>query len=420
MLYLDIQASEDLCITSYCDNHSLLKNEEKFHTRDINSSSWYMNPDHDVIMTLSALRTKVTFRWHRYTFALIKTDTATSTYSRDLHNSTFLPTHSLPKHSRNSAQRDNLHKSTHYPHAAPTCVMALDTSQAAKRRTLRNEFSEYEIRAYLQQRNGWTAHILDSINWIAYRAAISAITNQVRTFVIKFSHDWLPVGVRDYRNGAATDTYPQCIQLETTRHLYLCHSRTLWRDQFIDKLTKHLKDATSAADLRCTIVEGIQQCIQQWFTTADTNESDQLDASTQLSWLQIIKGYIPNQWSMTQAKFSRDQGLDSRYNSGERWTSQHITFFWTQGHTLWKDRCTSAPAPAADSLVKSSARNRQTAQNVTTMAYASSPLMLAIDGASSISHWRNASEQEHLISKLRTRQCSQTSASALARRRIKS
>jgi hypothetical protein len=51
MLYLDIQASEDLCITSYCDNHSLLKNEEKFHTRDVNSSSWYINLDHDVIMT---------------------------------------------------------------------------------------------------------------------------------------------------------------------------------------------------------------------------------------------------------------------------------------------------------------------------------------------------------------------------------
>jgi hypothetical protein len=165
-------------------------------------------------------------------------------------------------------------------------------------------FPEYELRAYLQQRNGWTAHILDSINWTAYRAAISAITNQVRTFVIEFSHDWLPVGVWDYRNGAATDTCPQCIQLETTRHLYLCHSITLWRDQFIDKLTKHLKDASTATDLRCIIVEGIQK----WFTTADTNESDEPDTSTQLSWFQIIKGYIrvPNQWSITQAKFFRD------------------------------------------------------------------------------------------------------------------
>jgi hypothetical protein len=30
-----------------------------------------------------------------------------------------------------------------------------------------------EIRAYLQQRNNWTDHIFDSINWTAYRAAIS-------------------------------------------------------------------------------------------------------------------------------------------------------------------------------------------------------------------------------------------------------
>jgi hypothetical protein len=109
---------------------------------------------------------------------------------------------------------------------------------SCEKRTLRNEFSEYEIRAYLQQRNGWTAHILDSINWTAYRAATSAITNQVRISVIKFSHDWLPVCARDCRNGAATDTCPQCIQLETTRHLYLCHSRTLWRDQFIRNTSK--------------------------------------------------------------------------------------------------------------------------------------------------------------------------------------
>jgi hypothetical protein len=51
IMYLDIQTSEETCITSYCDNQSLLKNEEKFYTRD-----------HDVIMTLSALRTKLTFR----------------------------------------------------------------------------------------------------------------------------------------------------------------------------------------------------------------------------------------------------------------------------------------------------------------------------------------------------------------------
>jgi hypothetical protein len=97
-----------------------------------------------------------------------------------------------------------------------------------EKRTPTNEFPEYKIRAYLQQRNGWTAHTLYSINWTAYRAAISALTDQVRTIVIKVSHDWLPVSVRERRCGAVTAMYPKCLQLETVRHLYhLCHSRSV-------------------------------------------------------------------------------------------------------------------------------------------------------------------------------------------------
>jgi hypothetical protein len=38
LLYLEIQPTDDLCITSYCDNYVFLKNEA-FHTRDIESSS---------------------------------------------------------------------------------------------------------------------------------------------------------------------------------------------------------------------------------------------------------------------------------------------------------------------------------------------------------------------------------------------
>jgi hypothetical protein len=60
--YLEIQTSDDLCITSCCDNSSLLTNEEAFHTRNIDSSSCYTNPDHDVIMILGALRTNLPLR----------------------------------------------------------------------------------------------------------------------------------------------------------------------------------------------------------------------------------------------------------------------------------------------------------------------------------------------------------------------
>jgi hypothetical protein len=375
ILYLDIQTPDDLGITSYCDNQSLLKNEEKFHTRDVDSSSWYTNPDHDVIMTLSALRTKMSFQ-------------LASVHVRG-HQDKHCEFELLTRPQQLNVLADHLatevldelraaDKPTElYP--LPACRVYLRDGTghitSNEKRTLANEFPEYEMRAYLQQRQGWNAHTLDSINWTAYQAAISTLTQLVRTFVVKLSHDWLLVGVREHTHGAPNATCSKCIQPETVRHLYLCHSRTNWRDQFSAKLTKHLKDASTAANLRCTIVEGIQK----WFLTGDTNEPDALDPTTQLNWYQVIKGYLPNKWSVTQEQFFRDQGLDSRYYTGEQWTKHLIIFLWAQGHTLWKDRCTTANGPAADRLDNASTRTRQTEQQLMTAAYASSPMMLAID-----------------------------------------
>jgi hypothetical protein len=59
--YHGIQPAEDLRVTSYCDNSSLLETEEEFHNRDVDSTSWYLKPDHDVIMTLSEIRKKLPF-----------------------------------------------------------------------------------------------------------------------------------------------------------------------------------------------------------------------------------------------------------------------------------------------------------------------------------------------------------------------
>jgi hypothetical protein len=48
--YYNIKPADGLRVPSYCYNSSLLKAEEEFHTRDVASSSWYLKPDHDVIM----------------------------------------------------------------------------------------------------------------------------------------------------------------------------------------------------------------------------------------------------------------------------------------------------------------------------------------------------------------------------------
>jgi hypothetical protein len=183
ILYLEIQTSDDVCITS-CDNQSLLVNEEKFHTRDIDSSSWYTNLDHDVIMTLSALRTKLAFQLaslhvrgrqdKHCKFELLTrpqqiyvlADQLATEVLEDL-RAADKPTELYPLPACRASLRDGTGHIT-----------------SNEKRTLKNEFPEfpeYETRASLQQRNGWNAHTLDSINWTAYQAAISALTNQVPT-----------------------------------------------------------------------------------------------------------------------------------------------------------------------------------------------------------------------------------------------
>jgi hypothetical protein len=61
----------------------------------------------------------------------------------------------------------------------------------------------------------------------------------------------------------------------------------------------------------------------------DTNETDGLDPTNQLGWFQDIKGYLPHQWSITQATLFRDQGHAARFVIGTRWTTKFITVFWT-------------------------------------------------------------------------------------------
>jgi hypothetical protein len=123
----------------------------------------------------------------------------------------------------------------------------------------------------------------------------------------------------------------------------------------------------------------IVQGIDTWLLTGDTNDPASTDSIVQLGWFQVLKGYIPHKWNLLQEGFFRSQGKRSKYKTGEQWTNQLITFFWTHSHALWKDRCAAAHAPSDDSPDNSSARSRKAAQQRVETVYAHGPIMLAND-----------------------------------------
>ena len=193
--------------------------------------------------------------------------------------------------------------------------------------------------------------------------------------MVKLCRSWLPIGVRERRCSATTDLCPQCKDIETVPHLYRCEARSAWRQRFVIHLHGHLKETKTAADIRCIIIKGIEN----WFLTGDTNDPDSIDTVVQIGWFQVLKGYIPKEWTSKQEYFYRTQRQSTKHNTGEQWTKELIEFLWTHGNTLWKGRCAVAHAPEEASQDNSSARSRQAAQQRVEMAYAHAPLMLAHD-----------------------------------------
>jgi hypothetical protein len=87
--YYNIKPADDQRVTSYCDRSSFLEAEETFHNRDVDPSSWYLKADHDVIMTLSAVKKQLPFQRVSCTYAVTKMKNVTSLTSPDQNNSTY-------------------------------------------------------------------------------------------------------------------------------------------------------------------------------------------------------------------------------------------------------------------------------------------------------------------------------------------
>jgi hypothetical protein len=90
--------------------------------------------------------------------------------------------------------------------------------------------------------------------------------------------------------------------MQRNRDCSLCTIRGPWRHRFLIQLHGHLTE-TNAADIRCIIRKGIES----WFLIADTNDPDSIETVVQIACFQVLKGYIPNDWTSKQEAFYRRQ-----------------------------------------------------------------------------------------------------------------
>jgi hypothetical protein len=311
-----------LRVISYCDSSRLLKAEKAFHKKDVDSSSWYLKPDHDVIMTLSEER-----KGHPFILASrrVKSHQDDNRHFDELTRPEQL---NILADRRATAALDKFRtagKTTAF-YPLPTCWGYLRDRNgryitSREIRTLRNALPENELRHYLQRRNYWSNETYNSINWSAYSSASAGLSDSARTFVVKLTHNWLPIGVRERRCSATSDLCRHCNEVATVPHLYRCQFRAAWR---------HPPPWLSHRD---------QNCSRHTLHHHQGNRelvSDSIEIVVRIGWFQMLKGYIPNDWTSRQEALgyipndwtSRQEAFYRRLRQkgyrGEQWTKQII------------------------------------------------------------------------------------------------
>jgi hypothetical protein len=219
--------------------------------RDVDSSSWFLKPDHDVIMTV---REKLPFKivlLHLRSHQDEIRDYADLTRPEQLNG---LTDHRATCCTQYPSRSGKPQRSTHYSPAEAIFMTPPGISPVAN--SARSD--QYELRAYLQSRNNWSDQVYDSISWPAHRSATALLTDSYQTFVVTLSHSWLPVGAHERRCSATTDLYLQCNETETVPHLYRYQVRAPWRHRFLIQLHEHIKEIYTVADIRCIIFKGMK------------------------------------------------------------------------------------------------------------------------------------------------------------------
>jgi hypothetical protein len=86
---------------------------------------------------------------------------------------------------------------------------------------------------------------------------------------------------------------PTCTEIETVPHLYCRQARAPWRHRFLIYLHGHLTETKTTADILHN-----HEGLDNWFLTGDTNNPDSIEPVEQIGWFQVLKGYIPKEWTL--------------------------------------------------------------------------------------------------------------------------
>jgi hypothetical protein len=345
-------------VTLVCDNKSALQYAAIPHIGL--SAIQTSHPDFDVAAeihtTIRILRFRVVLKWvrghqdrttsydklPREAQLNVHADTAAGNFQRD-----------CPPHSR--SRRNG-------PHTMPSCHALLTIADhritGNHKLHIREASLLPPLRKYIEERNSWTVHTWDLVDWTSHGRCLSSYPKSQQLTITKFLHRWLPVGHHLAKlNSTNPSTCGACnAPDETDDHICQCpqaEANTL-RTTARTALIKSLQTCGTDPTVRNLLTYGIGEWLEQntrHVEMAPPAEHpfryeliEAIAAQNAIGWDQIFRGRLAHAWGTCYVSWLAyaPQTPDIKKLNHTSWTSLIIKWSWDLFLSLWHQRNTLA------------------------------------------------------------------------------
>ena len=198
---------------------------------------------------------------------------------------------------------------------AGVCLIIPEGSATKKyAHTIRYQAAAPALRQHIMERNKWTDHTFQTINWPAHGSALRERIDK-RTHLTKLVHGILPTGKVLHRKNMLRNQCPACQQcMEDWQHIMRCNSpaRQTWRDS----TTKAIQDKCTILSTRPALEKALIHGITGWLQSDDdtfyldpmqyhTDVRQAVSQQNKIGWHHIFLGRFSWKWSDTQDVFLR-------------------------------------------------------------------------------------------------------------------
>ena len=201
----------------------------------------------------------------------------------------------------------------HLPAAKASMTIEGERITSDMKKTIREKTHGKQLKNYIIERNKWSESTFNKVDWDNFEIVMKRMKNSSKTRIIKFLHDWLPVGYQ--QRHIYVDRDPSCptcnnCKIEKVDHIFRCKERQKTRAECFTHMKNNLSKINTNDNITSTIIKGIKHWVsgfrQEFQVTFPTQDKllhrIQLAVLEQneIGWNNLLKGRISKYWGLAQ------------------------------------------------------------------------------------------------------------------------